>query len=923
MVAGTLPASPASAGEPWPGVRASWRRSLSVPSTAAVDAPGTSRQWHFLDNAADVAATGVEPAGTLLCVHGNPTWSYLWRTLLAGATSPATLAAGGPWRVIAVDQLDMGFSERTGTFRRLGDRITDLSDFTAALGLSGPVVTVGHDWGGVISLGWAVRHREQLAGVVLTNTAVHPAGFSLPPALKLALHPAVHQWGTTTSAAFLRVTHGLAQPALAPAVRDAFMAPYRTAPRRAGVGNFVADIPASPSHPSWPALEEVSSGIRTLGVPALMMWGPKDPVFSDRYLRDLLERMPQADVHRFEGAGHLVQEDRDTATPAFGWLAKNVAGGRAAGPAGRAPSTGLTPTGATAPAGASRPDDGAPFRPMLAGLDARRDDTAVAIVDMVPGGSAPSTASSSPAPQTRSVSWAELARDVDDLASGLADLGVRRGNRVSLLVPPGITLTTLIYACLRLGAVIVVADAGLGTKGMGRAIKGAGPDFLVGIERALTGARIYNWPGVKISAADFAPSADAAKRRLLNVAATVPQLLANGRVLRLAGSAPAFPAVNPDDDAAVLFTSGSTGPAKGVVYTHRRLAAMRDTLKATYRLEAGTALVAGFAPFALLGPALGATSVTPDMDVTAPRTLTATALADAAAAINATAVFASPAALVNVVATAAQLTAAHRTALAGVDLVLSAGAPLGVPLLAQVQNLAPNAVLHTPYGMTEALPVTDISLAGIRAAGPGNGVCVGVPVSGAAVAIAPVNPDGSVDPVPTTDAGVTGEILVRAPHAKERYDRLWITQELSTSIPGWHRSGDVGHLDAEGRLWVEGRMAHLLTMAGGVRTPVAGELAAEQVPGVARAAVVGVGPAGAQVAVAVVETDPAVKRSGLAAAGLAAQLRAAAAGTGLELSAVLAIKALPTDIRHNSKIDRTALAAWAARILAGEKAGRP
>ncbi len=915
MVAGVVAASSTRSG-PWPGVLTSWRRTLSVPSSAAVDPPGTSHRWHLLDNADDVAATGREAVGTLLCVHGNPTWSYLWRTLLAGATSPATLAAGGPWRVIAVDQLDMGFSERTGTFRRLADRITDLSDVTAELGLAGPVVTVGHDWGGAISLGWAVRHRDQLAGVVLTNTAVHPAGFSLPPALKLALHPAVHQWGTTTSAAFLRVTHGLAHPALAPGVRAAFMAPYRTALRRAGVGNFVADIPAGPSHPSWPALESVSSGIRTLGVPALMMWGPKDPVFSDRYLRDLLERMPQADVHRFEGAGHLVQEDRDIATPTFDWLAKNVlsspvgvlaADGRAADV--RA-ADGRVLVGA-------EPVKSPRYRPMLAELDARRGDDSIAVVDMAPAGGSRSH------PASRSVSWAQLARDVDDLAAGLAGLGVRNGDRVSLLVPPGITLTSLIYACLRLGAVIVVADAGLGTKGMNRAIKGAGPSYLVGIDRALAGARIFHWPGVKVGAEDFTPETEAAKRRLLGVAATVPQLMANGRALRLAGTAPVFEAADPDDDAAVLFTSGSTGPAKGVVYTHRRLAAMRDTLKGTYGLEAGTALVAGFAPFALLGPALGATSVTPDMDVTAPRTLTATALADAAAAVNATAVFASPAALANVVATAAQLADKHKAALSGVELVLSAGAPLGEPLLARVQELAPHAGLHTPYGMTEALPVTDISLAGIRNAGAGNGVCVGVPVSGAAVAIAPVGPDGTVEPAPTTLPEVTGEILVRAPHVKERYDRLWITQEQSTSIPGWHRSGDVGHLDAAGRLWVEGRMTHLLTTARGVRTPVATELAAEQVPGVVRAAVVGVGPAGAQVAVAIVETDPPANRSGLAGAALAAGVRDSATGPGLELAAVLVIDALPTDIRHNSKIDRTALAAWASRMLSGEKAGRP
>ncbi|POH59976.1 hydrolase [Arthrobacter glacialis] len=897
VVAAALPVTELP--EPWPGVRAGWRRTLSVPSTAPVDSPGTSRQWHFLDNADDVAATGMEPVGTLLCVHGNPTWSYLWRTLLAGATSPATVAAGGPWRVIAVDQLDMGFSERTGTFRRLEDRITDLGDLTDALGLAGPVVSVGHDWGGIISLGWATRHRDQLAGVVLTNTAVHPGGFTLPPALKLALHPAVHPWGTKTSPAFLSVTHGLAQPALSEDVRAAFMAPYRSAARRDGVGNFVADIPAGEGHPSWPALDAVSSGIRTLEVPAFMLWGPKDPVFSDRYLRDLLTRLPHADVHRFEGASHLVQEDRDIATPTFAWLAQNV------------PSRSQAHRGALADAAPGHAGDAGAFSPMLAQLDARRAETSTAVVDMLPNGS------------TKKLSWAELARDVDDLAAGLRELGVTAGDRVSLLVPPGINLTTLIYACLRLGAIIVVADAGLGTRGMSRAIKGAGPDYLIGIEKALLGARLYNWPGVKIAAEDFTPATATARKTVLNVAATIPQLMANGRVERLAGTRPGFSTADPETDAAVLFTSGSTGPAKGVVYTHRRLAAMRDTLAATYSLDAGTALVAGFAPFALLGPALGATTVTPDMDVTAPRTLTAAALANAAAAINATVVFASPAALVNVVATAAQLAPGQQKALAGVELLLSAGAPLAEQLLHQVQTLAPNAALHTPYGMTEALPVTDIDLAGIGAAGVGNGVCVGLPVSGAQVAIAPIDADGQVIPTPTFDASVTGEILVSAAHVKERYDRLWITQQRSTSIPGWHRSGDIGHLDAQGRLWVEGRMEHILCTPAGVKTPVAAEQAVELVPSVARAAVVGIGPAGTQVAVAIVETNPAPKRSGLASPALAAEVRAAALSVDMPLAAVLVIDSMPTDVRHNSKIDRAKLSRWAGRMLAGEKAGRP
>ncbi|TJY68820.1 alpha/beta fold hydrolase [Arthrobacter sp. CAU 1506] len=951
----------------WPGVDPAWSRRVRVPSTAAVDPAGTAITWHLLDNGPQLAERGIEPVGTLLCVHGNPTWSYLWRTLLAAAGD-----AAAPWRVVAVDQLDMGFSERTGRFRRLEDRITDLGDLTAELGITGPVVTVGHDWGGVISLGWATRHRKQLSGVVLTNTAVHPAGFGLPAPLKLALHPAVHQWGTTTSAAFLRVTHALAHPPLEKDVKDAFMAPYRHAARRTGVGNFVADIPADEGTPSWGTLIEVAEGIRTLDVPALIMWGPKDPVFSDRYLRDLMDRLPQADVHRFEGAGHLLPEDRDIATPLFTWLSTPVAD-QATAPGDRPKAAPVVDQASAServetqvdPAPGDRPKAARParrsvgthaqaFRPMLAELDERRTDDSPAVVDMAP--------LAAPGAGPRTLTWAELAGQVDLLADGLAGIGVKAGDRINLLVPPGIELTSLIYACLKLGAVIVVADAGLGPAGLSRAIKGAGPKFIVGIERAFVAARLFNWPGQRISVTDLGE----AKRKLYRIAHTVPELVeaaaANSappldRSLLGAGAPPSTtdvsapvvdqasaservetrvethpetfvetsgPGPDPDDDAAILFTSGSTGPAKGVVYTHRQLAAMRDTLKDTYGLEAGTSLVAGFAPFALLGPALGATSVTPDMDVTAPKTLTAAALADAAAAVHATAVFASPAALTNVLATADGLTDEHRVALSSVKLLLSAGAPIPEPLLAKVQSLVPSATLHTPYGMTEALPVTDISLDGIRAAGSGNGVCVGTPVSGATVAIAPVAADGSVSDQPTTNPGVTGEILVSAPHVKDRYDGLWITQQHSASVPGWHRTGDVGHLDAEGRLWVEGRLAHIITTASGVATPVAAEQAAETHDVVRLAAVVGVGPVGAQVPVAVLETLAPAARPGTAPRALGEEVRAAVVrSTGLDLAAVLVVPELPTDIRHNSKIDRAGLADWATRSLAGGRIRKP
>jgi acyl-coenzyme A synthetase/AMP-(fatty) acid ligase len=301
-------------------------------------------------------------------------------------------------------------------------------------------------------------------------------------------------------------------------------------------------------------------------------------------------------------------------------------------------------------------------------------------------------------------------------------------------------------------------------------------------------------------------------------------------------------------------------------------------------------------------------------------------------AIDATVVFASPAALRNVLATRGGLTADGAAALARVELLLSAGAPVPEPLLAEVQGLLPRASLHTPYGMTEALPVTDISLEQIQAAGTdagtvqgaGNGVCVGLPVHGARVAVVPLASDGTAPgDTPVTEPCVTGEILVSAPHVKDSYDRLWLTQQASAGAAGWHRTGDVGHFDAKGRLWVEGRLAHIVTAPGAVVTPVGPEQAIESLNGVRMAAIVGVGPEGTQAVVAVVETVPPARKAGPADAGLAGRVRAAAAAAGVAVAAVLAVPAQPTDIRHNAKIDRARLSRWASKVLAGGRPGTP
>ncbi|WP_315354445.1 alpha/beta fold hydrolase [Rothia mucilaginosa] len=980
--------------EEWAGVNPRYSHLLEVPTTAPIEQRAQqagARRWHYLDNLPVLVEQGLEPIGTILCVHGNPTWSYLWRTVLdAGVNERA------PWRVVAVDQIDMGYSERThldleGERRSLTDRIADLGDFTKALGLDKtdkPVVTLAHDWGGLVSFGWALEHREILSGVMLTNTAVYHDGIeNIPAALRLAL--GVHEWGTHDSTAFIDVTLGLAQnegrlPApgsagagaldgalpqpvgkqpkrlypspLNEAIYRTYRAPYAHSAWREGVRNFVGDIPTGADVPSYAPMQRIAEQIRDLDVPAFFQWGTKDPVFQRRYLFDLMERMPHAKVHRYEKASHLVIEDYDIATPMISWLAQTFGtledgvlvparNAEAEHRAARARRHGLT-TGEGATAEGTVP---AAFRPMLAALTERADDASTAVVDMDPKGDGTSV--------SVTLTWAELNQQVNAAATRLHALGVRPGDRVNLMVPPGARLTTLIYACMKLGAVIVVADTGLGIPGLTRALKGANPSFLVGIPAALSAARTLLWPGVRISVEPLG----SVQEKLLGVAGSVFTAPAADGTPGAPVPTPTvveFPSPVPDADAAVLYTSGSTGPAKGVVYTQRQLAGMRDAIANTYGFEPGSGLVAGFAPFALLGPALGATSVTPTMDVTRPKTLTASALASAAAAIDASVVFASPAALVNVVATADELNAEQRAALAKVQTVLSAGAPIPVPLLEALSALVPNASLHTPYGMTEGLPVTDVSFEMIRQAiaeGTPNdagevldpfardGVCVGFAVYGAAVAIAPLLQDGSVASELTHEPGVTGEILVSAPHVKDRYDTLWVTEEQSISTPGWHHTGDVGHLDASGRLWVEGRLTHVLLTSQGVLTPVAAEQSAESLPEVRRAALVAVGPAGTAAPVLVIEASAntaalearqsasVFKRAlldrvpgrfpiaeGVAPFELSQLVRQKVAeDTGVELAAVLVVHEHPTDIRHNSKIDRPALGEWASKVLAG------
>lgn len=831
------------------GLDPTWSRLVDVPLD------GGTRTFHVLDTHRDPEVDRNEPRLTVLCVHGNPSWSYLWRHVLTALPSDV--------RGIAVDHLDMGFSEQTGTVRRLGDRIDDLCALTDAMNLTGPVVTLAHDWGGPISLGWAQRHLPQLESVILTNTAVHqPADAPAPRVIRAARTRSALHRATVETTAFITGAFEMSHPRTPKHIRAGFLAPYETKERRHAIETFVRDIPLEDGHPTAPVLDGVAEGLALLrNVPTLLLWGAKDLVFSDLYLHDLESRLPHAEVHRWPHAGHFVTEDADVAGAVTAWL-------------------------------------GAVEEPPVEAASNSDDAPSVLLARLVDPAIAERTAIREMTGDESEITFGELDARVHRLARGLAASGVEPGARVAVMIPPGVDLAATVYACWRLGAIAVLVDGALSPKQMGAALASAYPKFLIGIPKALAAAFALRWPGIRISSSVLS----SLQRRLLGATLDLPTIEAAGSAQDL--RSPAMPVPRADAEAGVVFTSGSTGPSKGVRYTHRQIAAQRDAIAELYAITNGDSLVAAFAPFALYGPMLGVTSVVPDMDVSAPGSIDSRRLAEAVAAVQATMVFASPAALESLVRTDEQIPTEHRQSMANVRLLLSAGAPVRASLLsAATSTVFPNAIAHTPYGMTEVLPVASVSLPELDEAGAGDGVCVGHPLPGVDVRIEPLTSDSQL-----------GEIVVDAPHARDSYDRLWLTTHLASLPPGSHRTGDVGHLDAAGRLWVGGRLSHVVWTEDGPVAPVGLEKMVEGIDGIHSAAVVGVGPAGNQRLVVVVQSENPARKATLASIDMIDTVRALC---DHDVVAVFETPQLPVDRRHNSKIDRTAVAEWAAKALSG------
>jgi acyl-CoA synthetase (AMP-forming)/AMP-acid ligase II len=536
--------------------------------------------------------------------------------------------------------------------------------------------------------------------------------------------------------------------------------------------------------------------------------------------------------------------------------------------------------------------------------------TAIAIAE--PNGALRSDGSRSYALTT----FAGLDSRTDAIARGLIQWGVRPGMRLAMLVPFGTLFIELVFALLKSGAAVVLIDPGIGRKHLVRCLSDAEPDGFVGIPKAQAIRSLLRrqFPTARWNVT--------VGRRLFWGGRTLSQIVASGEQ-----STVPLPTIAQSDDAAIIFTTGSTGPPKGVLYSHETFHAQIDRIRERYDIHRGSRDLACFPLFGLFDAVMGVTTIIPDMDPTRPADVNPQRLVEAARQWEIDQAFGSPALWNTVVRWAEQNQV--RQPFPTLKRVLSAGAPVPATTLRKLRTLiAPDADVVTPYGATEALPIASIESRQViaetgPAAAKGKGTCVGTRFEGVAWKVIEID-DGPLPEI--SDAvelpiGKIGELIVAGPMVTKEYVVRRDQNAIHKIADGqrlWHRMGDVGYLDDRDRFWFCGRKAHRVTMPDRTLFSIPCEAIFNAHPAVFRSALVPRGERPNQTPVILIETD---SDHAIHTDQQQQQLRSEL----LELAArnpltrriseiIIRRQPLPVDIRHNSKIFREQLAAEVAKL---------
>ncbi|VAX22364.1 AMP-dependent synthetase/ligase in alkane synthesis cluster [hydrothermal vent metagenome] len=811
---------------------------------------------------------GPPGAPALVLIHGNPTWSFYYRKLV--------MALKDRYRVIVPDHIGCGLSDKPQDYSyTLDTHIENLTRLLDHLGLDTFSLGV-HDWGGAIGFGYAVNHPQKIKSLVIFNTAAFVSP-RIPFRIKICRVPVFGDIAIRGLNAFSRTAlMGMAtekKERFTKEVRAGYLGPYGSWRDRIAILRFVQDIPLGPKDKSYETLKKIEEGLTLFKeTPMTIFWGMRDFCFDSTFLEGWTSRFPQASVHRFEDAGHYVVEDAyEKIVPALHEFLEERPGG---------------------------------FSNIALYLaeNAKKypDKTAVTI---------PVGRGQNGKVIYKTWTFEQLNKECDRYAKGFQNIGIKKGTRVLLMVQPGFEFIALSFALFKTGAVPVLIDPGMGKSSLLDCVVKAEPEAMVAIPKAHFARLLYK-----------------SKFQSVKTFVTVGKRWLWGghsaEKLKQGFDGP-FETVETknDDPAAILFTTGSTGPPKGVLYEHGMFDAQVRMIKKEYGVDSSDVDLPAFPLFALFSIAMGMGVVIPDMDPTRPASVDPEKIVEEIKDNSVTFTFGSPAIWNKVSLHCVE----QSVKLPSLKRVLMAGAPVSAEIHERMLNhvLSDDASTFTPFGATESLPVCDID--GHEVLGKtmdmtnkGMGTCVGRPLKGMSVKIIKIGDD----PVPEwsdslkVPAGEIGEIAVSGPvvtkqyfhdEAKTRMAKIIDTKTGSVI----HRMGDVGYLDGEGRLWFCGRKNHRVVTKDGTLFTIQCEAIFNRHPEVFRTALVGLGEAPNQrpVIIAELNKDKNVKDT----ARIGKELLELGAKNRLTNSIhdILFHPEFPTDIRHNAKIFREKLKNWA------------
>lgn len=486
----------------------------------------------------------------------------------------------------------------------------------------------------------------------------------------------------------------------------------------------------------------------------------------------------------------------------------------------------------------------------------------------------------------------QMDHEVDVWATYFLSKGFSKGKKILLMLPPGEDLLVTVFAMLRLGAIPVVIDPGMGLKNFFRCAKKTQPDLFLGCSKARF---LYYLLKPFVSFKSAIIFSKRLKQKILkeNFACHLQKEDRN------------------KDVAAVLFTSGSTGYPKGAVYTYEEFNAQIDALKSTFKIQAGEIDIPLLPVFSLYNPALGMTTVVPEMNPAKPSQLDPEKIIEAIQTNGVTNSFGSPRLWTKLV----DYCEKNDYTLPTIKRIFLAGAPVHPSLLKRIQAIIPKGTAFTPYGATEALPIAYISAKEVleetyQLTLQGKGTCVGHPIECVKIRIIPIKDEAIPELPEELPSGEIGEIAVYAPYISKRYlNDLSATTKAKINYQGeiWHRMGDLGYKDEQGRLWFCGRKAERVICKGKTFYTDCCEAVFNTHEAVFRSALIAFESDGKTSPAIIIE--PKKKLTHKAEKQLLHQLQILAdtTETTKEIHHFAVYYHFPVDVRHNAKIHRLTL----------------